>query len=129
MNSEKDLSLLDIGFLERYFCADALFLEEVLQNYRRTCVSTVAEMRKSLAEADDNGFANSAHRLKGSTANFGQSAFVEKLGSYETTARKHHQIPIDHQDIDQLEDHLLLLQSQLSQLIQKWKSPNREQEL
>jgi len=123
MLSDQNLCLLDVGFIERHFGGDALFLQLIVQSYQKTWKATLVELRESFRSGNKAAFANSIHKLKGSTVNFGQGDFVDKLNEIEHAARDKGEFIVDDREIELIEQQLVQLTARLSDLVKEWSSP------
>lgn len=121
-NPLRTIGFLDIKKLEARFFKDPDFLSEMLSNYIMTAKNCLEEME--LAEKNQNVgiFANSAHKLLGSTLNFSTGYITHFLEDIETQARDHSKIIVTAQEIQHLKGLIESLQQQISEVANNWRS-------
>jgi HPt (histidine-containing phosphotransfer) domain-containing protein len=109
--------IVDLTVIERRFFRDASFLNEVLQNYRKTCEKCISDLRQSISSNDHTLQAHAAHKLRGSTLNFSDDKIVETLTAIENGSH-----PATLTDVDQIETLVRELTESLTRIVQSWSS-------
>lgn len=115
------VGFLDTQVLENRFYKDPVFLSEILDRYQKTCTDCISDLKSASKNSDAVGFANAAHKLKGSTLNFSKFYIANWLEELEAAARLKNEIPASAEELEHLDSLLRELIMQLQDLGNRWR--------